>query len=256
MFRKFRILILLLVLMVAVVSTQLDRFYMTRWNAPIVVALYPINADGSTATANYLEKLNSAQFAAIEQFFKDEAREFKISLDTPIQITLAPTLQAAPPQPPASKSGLTVMAWSLHLRWWAWRTPPAPPGPTPRIQLFLQYYDPVKHPSVSHSTGLEKGKVGVVNLFATKEDAGSNQVIIAHELLHTLGATDKYNLLNAQPRFPEGFAEPDKSPPYPQRFAEVMGGRIPQSPVEALIPDSLQLVVVGPKTAVEIGWLK
>ena len=78
--------------------------------------------------------------------------------------------------------------------------------------------------------------------------------MIAHELLHTLGATDKYDLQTNQPCFPHGFAEPDREPRYPQALAELMGGRIPISSDEAQTPESLRQVVVGPATAAEIGW--
>jgi hypothetical protein len=43
---------------------------------------------------------------------------------------------------------------------------------------------------------------------------------------------------------------------YPQSFAELMGGRIPVSSTEATTPESLQQVLIGAKTASEIGWRK
>jgi hypothetical protein len=43
---------------------------------------------------------------------------------------------------------------------------------------------------------------------------------------------------------------------YPQSFAELMGGRIPLSSTEAQTPESLRQVIVGAKTASEIGWRK
>ncbi|HNZ57368.1 MAG TPA: hypothetical protein PKL58_08425, partial [Methylophilaceae bacterium] len=81
-------------------------------------------------------------------------------------------------------------------------------------------------------------------------------VILAHEMLHTLGATDKYNLATTLPIYPEGFAEPNKAPRYPQDFAELMGGRVPISESQAEIPKSLLQTLVGEVTAKEIGWVK
>ena len=81
-------------------------------------------------------------------------------------------------------------------------------------------------------------------------------MVLAHELLHTLTATDKYNLDTTLPTFPDGFAEPDKQPLYPQDLAELMGGRIPINENKAEIPHSLSFTVIGNKTAQEIGWLK
>ena len=93
-------------------------------------------------------------------------------------------------------------------------------------------------------------------MFADARMAGSNRVVIAHELLHALGATDKYDLSNTQPSFPEGFAQPELNPRYPQRYAELMGGRVPLDVNKARIPESLQEVVIGPASATEIGWIK
>ncbi len=255
MFKRFRIAILLLILLFVGLGALLDRFYTKRWNAPFVVALYPINADHSAASEQYIDKLTAADFAPLETFFSDEAREYQLAIDRPIRVTLTPPLNAVPPQPPVQNPNvLNIMMWSLHLRWWAWRTPPKPPGPTPRIRMFLLFYDPATHPVLDHSTGLTKGRLGIANLFASRDAAGTNQVVIAHELLHTLGATDKYDLTNTLPIFPDGYAEPDATPRYPQRLAELMGGRVPVSPTEAIIPDSLADVVIGAATASEIGW--
>jgi hypothetical protein len=118
------------------------------------------------------------------------------------------------------------------------------------------YHDPAISPAVPHSLGVQKGLFGVVHVFADADLHGSNETVIAHELLHTLGATDKYDLRTNQPAQPDGYAEPDRDPLYPQSFAELMGGRIPQSSTQSSTPESLQQVIVGAKTAGEIGWSK
>lgn len=61
-----------------------------------------------------------------------------------------------------------------------------------------------------HSTALEKGRIGSVNLFATRGQALQNQVVIIHELLHGFGAKDKYDLKTGQPIYPLGYAQPEK----------------------------------------------
>jgi hypothetical protein len=76
----------------------------------------------------------------------------------------------------------------------------------------------------------------VVNAFADSDHEGSNNVVIAHELLHTLGATDKYDPIGNQPLYPDGYANPQASPRLPQRRAEIMAGRIPISETVAEIP--------------------
>jgi hypothetical protein len=85
---------------------------------------------------------------------------------------------------------------------------------------------------------------------------GSNNIVIAHELLHTVGATDKYDLTTGLPLYPSGFADPDQQPLYPQDNAEIMAGRRAVSAQEAQMPQSLRHVVVGPATASEIRWTR
>jgi hypothetical protein len=93
--------------------------------------------------------------------------------------------------------------------------------------------------------------------------AGSNiravtvnlQGATVYELLHTFGATDKYDLTTGLPQYPEGFAEPESTPRYPQQHAEIMAGRMPLTATEAVLPDGLEDERVGPLTAREIGWL-
>ncbi|HVP67058.1 MAG TPA: hypothetical protein VMT17_07325 [Anaeromyxobacteraceae bacterium] len=78
-------------------------------------------------------------------------------------------------------------------------------------------------------------------------------VALGHELLHTAGATDKYDAAG-HARAPEGLAEPERQPPYPQRFAEWMVGEVATGPGGGRLPSSLDEVRVGPATAREIGW--
>ena len=82
----------------------------------------------------------------------------------------------------------------------------------------------------------------------------ANQIVMAHELLHTLGATDKYDLGTNLPIFPHGYASPTLQPLYPQRSAELMGGRIPLDERTAEMPSGINRTLVGPTTAAEIGW--
>jgi hypothetical protein len=146
------------------------------------------------------------------------------------------------------------MLWSLELRWYRWRAVNALPRAAPQIALFLLYHDPAGAAVLPHSTGLQRGLTGIVHVYAGVEARAQNNIVIAHELLHTFGATDKYDLATDAPRFPEGFADPGQTPRYPQRRAEIMAGRIPVSDSEQVMAGSLGDVVVGPLTTREIGW--
>ncbi len=253
MFRRLRIVFLLAVLVFVALGTWLDRVQSTDWDGPLLVALYPVNADGSEAAAGELRTPATASTASLENFFNREAKEYRVAVERPLRFVLAPALTEAPPALPPDAGTFGVMLWSLKLRSWNFGVDD-PPGPTPTIRLFLLYHDPALSPSVPHSAGLQKGMLGIAHLFAANHMAGSNQVVIAHELLHTLGATDKYDFVDNQPLYPSGFAEPERMPRYPQEFAELMAGRIPDSSNASHTPESLNQVLIGPDTATEIGW--
>ena len=121
------------------------------------------------------------------------------------------------------------------------------------VELFVSYYDTATTSALRHSVGLQGGMIGIINGFAHKSYRGSNHVVIIHELMHTLGATDKYGP-GGVPVHPGGFAEPYRTPLFPQKKAEIMGGRIPISANQSRMPESLKQVVVGTVTAIEINW--
>ena len=146
-----------------------------------------------------------------------------------------------------------IVVWSLELRFWAWRNDDYP-GTRPDIRIFAVFHDPATTGQVEHSIGLKEGLIGVANVFAANHMTEENNVIVAHELLHTLGAADKYDPSTSQPLFPAGFADPEQSPLYPQKFAEIMAGRVPLTETESDTPRNLELAIIGPKTAAEINW--
>jgi hypothetical protein len=96
--------------------------------------------------------------------------------------------------------------------------------------------------------------IGVAYAFASRDAEGGNNIVIAHEVMHTLGATDKYDPSSNAPLFPIGYAEPDRVPLLPQPYAEIMAGRRALSRDDFEMPDSLREVIVGPMTAAEIRW--
>lgn len=255
MHKHFRVFILLLILLVVAVGSWATKMRVTDWNHTLRVVIYPINADQSNAAESYIQALDDNHFEPIKTFFSEELESYELSTEEPIQIALAPEVRELPPQLGEKPGILDIMLWSLKLRYWAFQRDEYE-GPKPEIQLFALYYDPVITPKVKHSTGLDKGHVAIINLFAKENQVGSNLFVIVHELLHTLGATDKYHSFTQQPLFPVGYAEPDLQPLYPQNFAEVMGGRIPLNEQDSEIPKSLSEVVIGYQTAREIRLIE
>ncbi|MDZ4142329.1 MAG: hypothetical protein U1C48_10015 [Methylotenera sp.] len=254
MWRKLRITVLLLILATVAQQTWLDKADLA-WKNNFYIAVYPINADGSSKVSAYLRTLTRDDFEAVAEYFALESAPYHLGLRRPIEVQLGAAVDKIPPAPPSGGSVLNNVVWSLKFRYFAWKNSPKV-NVKSDIRLYLLYYDPLTNLSLSHSTALNKGRIGRVNLFGDSAYAKQNLVILAHELLHTLNATDKYDLGTTLPIYPDGYAEPDKMPLYPQDFAELMGGRVPISEAQAVIPKSLQQTIVGEKTAREIGWLK
>ena len=156
---------------------------------------------------------------------------------------------------PNDANMLGVMLWSLKFRFYAWKQRQSSDG-APSVTLFLNYYDPSQTKELKHSTALENGRIGSVNLFASKKQSAQNKIIIVHELLHAFGATDKYELATGQPIYPIGYAFPDQKPLFPQAKAELMAGHIPVSETKSKMPENLEQTIINPQTATEMGWIK
>jgi len=254
MWRALRISILLLVLLIVAAQAWLDRFTTTRWQRTVFVGAFPVSADASPVTANYVARLDQRKIDEVGDFLRAEARRYGVGVDEPIELELYPPLAAAPPALDPGASILTRIIWSLRLRYYRSRALAAV-SPRPKIALFLLYHDPALASSLPHSAGLQRGLTAVVHLFATRSQEAQNRIVITHELLHTFGATDKYDLATGLPTYPDGFADPQRVPRYPQQLAEIMAARMPLSPTDARLPDGLEDERVGPLTAREIGWI-
>ena len=257
--KSLRISVLLIVLIVVAGTAWLDRKGSTSWREPLWVGIYPIAADGNPGsspyvTSQYISTLTPQSFSDIEAFFQREAPRYGIALSQPVHIELYPQSHELPPTLPPNPSVMSVVVWSLKMRLFARRAGDVPGRAPPRVRLFVLFHDPALLPSLPDSHGLEKGLIGVIHAFADRSMAGSNSVVIAHELLHTLGATDKYVPGTGTPVFPDGFGDAAQQPRYPQSRAELMAGRRAVSETQAQTPLSLREVVVGPATAREIRW--
>lgn len=255
MWRALRTGFLVLVLLIVATQAWLDRFSTTRWQRTVYIGAFPAAADASPVTADYLTRLDQAKIDEVRDFVTAEARRYGVGVDEPIELQLYPTLASAPPALDPGASVFTRIVWSLRLRYYRHRMVAAV-SPRPQIAMFLLYHDPALASTLPHSAGLQRGLTAVVHLFASRSQEAQNRIVMAHELLHTFGATDKYDLATGLPKYPDGFADPQLSPPYPQQLAEIMAVKAPLTATEARMPDSLEDERVGPVTAREIGWVR
>jgi hypothetical protein len=218
------------------------------------VDIYTVAGDDDPLTRRYLDDLTANEFAEAEAFLASEAKRYGVGLDQPFKFRIIGEHFSALPALEHDAGPLGILVWSLRMRWLATRLRWQNDGPTGDILVFAVFHGPSKGVALDRSTALEKGLIAVANLFADRSARHTNQIVLAHELLHTLRATDKYSLTSNAPLYPHGYAAPEARPLLPQTKAELMAGRIPRDEQHAEDPVNLREVVIGPATAREIGW--
>lgn len=252
MWKKIRVLCLLIILFIVAVNAYRDQNQ--DWSKPIIVMLHPINADGQVATQNYIQSLNLSELTAAQEYLKYMSAQYR---GQPISLyfQMGRELKKMPPKVPEHSNMLDTILWSLRFRFYAWKQHESKDG-SPSVTLFLNYYDPKHSKELKHSTALQKGRIGSVNLFASKKQSQQNKIVLVHELLHAFGASDKYDLATGQPLYPVGYAYPNQQPLFPQAKAELMAGHIPVSSDKSKMPDTLQQTLINEISALELGWKK
>lgn len=252
-FRQLRIATLLTLLISIAVLTWWESWSVTQWNRPLNVVIYPIPGSEDVTVAARIASLDAAQFEEIGSFIASQSARYRSApVPRPI-IVLGNAVNELPPRAvPGARSVWNNLILSLKLRYFAFRNAPFLEN-VGRIRLFVIYHAGEDGRPLEHSLGLQKGLFGVVHVFAAEKQQAQNNVVITHELMHTLGASDKYDT-ELNPIWPQGFAEPEDAPRYPQRYAEIMSGRIPVSPAHSRIPPDLSRCLIGYKTASEIDW--
>ena len=254
MFKRLRIAVLLYVLLFVAAAQIFTTQYTTDWDAPLWVDVYTVVGDGDPATRRYVGELRGNEFADAEAFLAREARRYGVRLEQPFMFRIIGEHSSGVPLLEPDAGVLGVFVWSLRMRWLATRLRWQNDGPNGDILVFAVFHEPTEGLALDRSTALHKGLIAVANLFADRTAHGTNQIVLAHEVLHTLRATDKYSRDSNAPLYPDGYAAPEARPLLPQTKAELMAGRIPLDEHHENMPASLREVVIGPATAREIGW--
>jgi len=253
--KTLRVIVLLIILLIVYQQTALQKRLTQSWNVTLEVTIYPINADGSNSSEEYLNNLEEKSFDNMSKFLSQQSQVYDLWTDEPVNFSLDKSVFDLPPEKPDGSSILENISWSLKFRNWS-RKHKKNGEKLTQVRIYLLLHDPKTNPQLPHSAGLQKGLIGVVYAYADKQYANPNNIITVHELLHTLGATDKYDLASGEPIFPYGYANPNQMPLLPQSKTEIMGGRRAISKSHSEMPISFSKVLIGTKTASEIGWIK
>jgi hypothetical protein len=227
---------------------------MASWERPILVTVYPVAADDRKATRKFAEAIDEDTFDAVNEFFAREAGPYGFTVTPAFRFQVARVADDLPPALPTQFDTAGIAFWSLKMRWWAWIKDFGDGLIQPDIQMFVLYHSLEVDTQLGISVGMRKGRYGIVKAVARKNLEPENLVVFTHEMLHVLGATDKYVISTGEPIYPDGFAKPDQRPLFPQKYAEIMGGRIPLNSFTSTMPESLEACKIGRLTAQEIGF--
>lgn len=253
-FKLMRIIFLLSIFFVILFSTWMTEKRMAAWERPILVTVYPIAADDRAATLKFAKSINEDTFRPVNDFFEREAGPYGFTVTPAFRFQVAKVAHGLPPSMPDQFSTAQIAIWSLRMRWWAWVKDLGDGLIQPDIQMFVLFHSLEADTEIGISVGMRKGRYGVVKAIARQNLEPENLVVFTHEMLHVLGASDKYVISTGEPVYPDGFARPDQRPLFPQEYAEIMGGRVPLNSYSSLMPESLDQCKIGRKTAQEIGF--
>ena len=222
--------------------------------AIVLVRVEPLDPGTGPALAKEVPALEDQLFAELSRYRPGAPHPFRFELKAPVD-------GSSPPPAPATDGPIALAQYEWALDSYVGEIDKRA-GIDPAlydVRIYVALRRP-RHADVTQAEGRSQqgGRVGIVEMELDTDAEGAQLplVVVAHELMHTLGATDKYDLATGKSLVPLGLAEPDRVPLYPQRFAEIMSRNRPVAAGEEKVPEGFAQVAVGPATAREIGWIR
>jgi hypothetical protein len=254
--RTIRIAVLTTALLITIlyaVGNVRARARRTQWQSTLEVAVVLVGEAAPDAIAKLQERV-----AVLSQVLESEKTRHLEGVPPFHFRVFGPALKA-PPMPEISDDGvLGAMSFAL-------RSYRASQAINALVELSPGSYDSIVYVYIAPAVATQRAMVegnseqgGKLSFVRVELDAGMVDTalfVVTHELFHTLGATDKYDS-SGKTQIPQGLPEPERTPLYPQRFAEVMARNRVLSATKEVIPDTLSELAVGYQTAREIGWSK
>ncbi len=256
-FRNARISVLLGVLAVVLLYAWHDvhrRRERTEWTRTLNVAIVLLRrgAVDPAAVDRLRRRTDDLGARLTEQMhrYRQGPPPFMFHVAGPVDVTRLP--------PSADADGVVALARHQYDLWRYLSRVDSEAGVDPAAfdsRIYLVVQPPHERRELVEGESEEGGRVGVVSV-----DLGDNMVdfalfVATHELMHTLGASDKYDA-TGRALAPQGLGDPTQVPLYPQHAAEVMARNVVVAPGRERPPDTLAELAVGRWTATEIGWLR
>jgi hypothetical protein len=257
--RRLRIGILLIILAVVLLWAYNDvsrRRARNDWSRTLSIAVVILRRGPVDREA--LDSLRAGA-RALQDRLSEESARYRPRSAPPFAIQAFGPIEIAEDPPAPTGADLVPLARYSFGLWRYLRTVDALAGPQVKhadMAIYVVTHVP-KSDQRTHVEGVSQqgGKVGIVEVELDPKMVDFALFVTAHELFHTLGATDKYDP-TGRTLIPAGLADPTLSPLYPQHHAEIMARNVVLGPTEERPPDSIAELRVGPTTAAEIGWVR
>lgn len=257
--RFFRLRVSLLLAILGVVALRggtdwYERRVRTSWHRPLSVALVLVERD--VIEPSTLALIND-RARELEQRLTREYRRHAGDRDfAPVSFVVTTAVKIDQSPPSMREQTVLGLVSGTYDRWRWTRDIDALAGVDPsafdaRVYLVMKQAGP----DLAFVEGDSEfgGRVAVAQVDIAPEMVDLSLFVVAHELMHTLGASDKYDA-EGRTVYPSGFAEPTRFPLYPQPGAEVMARNVPVAARSERPPNTLDELFVGETTAREIGW--
>jgi hypothetical protein len=255
-FRRARLLVLIGLLTATVAwaaGTEQRRRARTRWERPLRVGVVLLTREGTVVHVDHWRRGLDALSSRLDA----EMRRWRGAGEPPFQLELVGPARwdgAFPLSPLSDRfADRALYAFGLWRVLWDIDGVAGVVRSDWDVRLYvLGARTPAWGGSFAEGVGARYGDVALVR-GSVGGDLSLPLQVIGHELLHTVGASDKYDD-GGHALEPEGLVEPERAPRYPQLQAEWMAGEVPVSLGAGKPPSSLDDLGVGPVTAQEIGW--
>jgi hypothetical protein len=227
----------------------------TDWERTLLVAVVVLEVEpvDASALASFSERL-----PLLQEKLALEARRFRPELGLPFEFQLFGPIEVKTPPPVPSGDSFFELGAHAYRQWRYLESIDAHAGVASRA-YDGRLYVTVRPPRQGGKTLVEGfsqhgGRIGSVSVELDDQMVDLALLVVAHELLHTLGASDKYDA-TGHVIVPHGLADPMLEPLYPQTHVEIMARNRPLAPGKEVVPESLDELRIGSRTAIEIGWL-
>ena len=254
--------VLFLILITVMTNMAYTLHHARQWETTKSVVVIPFPADADDLeTKRYIDKLDGAYFKPVVDFFDRETRRYGLANHRPYRFRWQRVARASPPmlRNDAGMAATVWYSWSMRVYTWYIRVTQ---HIADHVIVYAMFRQTRKHTADSTglveeyaSKSLDKFSVCFINLSTDRGLQVKDRFVLAHELLHLSGATDKYDVATGEPSFPQGYADPEKQPLYPQTTGLLMAMAIPFSPEYSALPKTMQEISIGALTAKEINWL-